>query len=318
MTDVATPMPEILTLTLNPALDLSTSVAEFRSQEKLRCESPTAEPGGGGINVARAIRKLGGAVTAVHTSGGDAGRRVASLLEGEGVESREIQIQGTTRESLAVTERASGSLLRFVLPGPELARSEWEHCLATVLELSEDGAIVVASGSLPPGAPDDFYGRLARALRSHGSRLLLDSSGRGVVGALKDGVYLLKPNLRELQSLAGSELAAADERVAAAAGLVADGAAEIVVATLMAEGALVVTADGHELIRAPKIETRSSAVGAGDSFMAALALSLARGEDAIAAARLGVAAAAAAQLTPGSELCRREDVERLRAAMAKQ
>jgi 6-phosphofructokinase 2 len=313
--DVTTRNPKILTLTLNPALDLSTSVEEFRSQDKLRCESPIAEPGGGGINVARAIRRLGGATTAIHTSGGDTGRTLASLLLQEGVEARAIRIRGITRESLAVAERASGKLLRFVLPGPELARAEWEQCLTTVLEHSAGGAMVVASGSLPPGVPDDFYGRLARTLRSDGGRLLLDTSGRALAGALKEGVYLVKPDFRELQELAGSELARDEERADFAAGLVADGSAEIVVATLKAEGALVVTAEGRKLIRAPKIDRLASAVGAGDSFMAALALSLARGDQVVDAARRGAAAAAAALLTPGSELFRSDDVERLYAEM---
>ncbi len=308
---MATQTSRILTLTLNPALDLSTSVEEFRSQDKLRCDSPVAEPGGGGINVARAIRGLGGAATAIHTSGGDTGRRLASLLGREGVASRAIQIEENTRESLAVAERATGTLLRFVLPGPELSQAELDRCLSTVLELSHEGTMVVASGSLPPGVPDDFYGRLAGVLRSEGSSLLVDTSGRALPGALEHGVYLVKPDFRELKELAGSELADAEERVQIAAGLVADGSAEVVVATLGAEGALVVTADRRELIRAPRIDTMASAVGAGDSFMAALVLSLARGEDVVDAARLGVAAAAAALLTPGSELCRREDVERL-------
>lgn len=309
-------MRRILTLTLNPALDLTTAVDEVTPQDKLRCDAPVAQPGGGGVNVARAIRRLGGSALAIHTCGGEAGSRLVGMLDEEGVEQRPIRIEAATRESLTVAERATGRRFRFVFPGPKLKRGEWESCLEAVEELSGEETIVVASGSLPPGAPDDLYAQLGRAARERGARVFLDTSGRALQAALEYGVHLAKPDLRELQQLAGAELATEEERVRAVTDMVADGGAEIMVATLQDEGALVATAQGHEFIRPPDIEREASAVGAGDSFMAALTLALARCDDIVDAARFGVAASAAALLTPGSELCRRDDAERLYAQIA--
>jgi 6-phosphofructokinase 2 len=173
---------------------------------------------------------------------------------------------------------------------------------------------VVASGSLPPGVPDDANGRLAHALGQRGVRLLLDTAGRGLRGALSTGVHIVKPNYLELDELAGRTL---DEegREDFAASFVASGGADAVIVTLGGAGALVVCPGRRVTIPAPRVAHPESAVGAGDNFMAALALGLMAGSSAPDAAVLGVAAAAAALLTPGTAPCRREDLESMLAAM---
>jgi 6-phosphofructokinase 2 len=259
--------------------------------------------------VARAITALGARALAVHAVGGPTGELVEACLVEEGIPQRPLRISGTTRENLAVLDRSSGERFRLVLPGPTMTRGEWRRCLDAAVEAA-DGPYLVASGSLPPGVPDDFYARLARALEPSGTRLLLDTCGAPLRTALDGGVHLVKPNSREFDELAGGEPTdSARERRAAR--LVAARRAEVVIVTLGARGALLVSATDRLRIPAPRVERVDSPVGAGDSFMAALAIALSRGREPTEACVFGVAAAAAAMTTPGTQPCRRSDAERL-------
>ena len=159
-------MLSIVTLTLNPALDASTSVAYVLPDRKLRCETPTYEPGGGGINVARAIRKLGGDALACFPIAGPAGELLRRLLDAEGVRQAPIPVAGWTRENLNVLEEVSGRQFRFCMPGPTLQEAEWPVFLDWLGRLEPPPAFVVASGSLPPGVPVDFYARVVSVARA--------------------------------------------------------------------------------------------------------------------------------------------------------
>lgn len=302
-------MPPIATLTLNPALDIATDVDRMTAGMKLRCGPARREPGGGGINVARAITRLGGEALAVHAAGGVTGSLVEEGLAAEGVPQRAVPVAGITRENLSVRDRSTGECFRLVLPGPDLAEAEWRACLDEAVAVAE-GPYLVASGSLPPGVPDDFHALLARALAPSGTRVLLDTSGPALAAALDGSVELVKVNFRELDELAGTTLTdPGRERLATR--IVREGRARAVVVTLGPRGALIVADGGPMRIAAPAVARIDSPVGAGDSFMAALALAMAGGHDLGDACAFGVAAAAAAMTTPGTEPCRRPDVERL-------
>jgi 6-phosphofructokinase 2 len=303
-------MKQIQTLTLNPTIDLSSSVENVFPEHKLRCGPVRNEPGGGGINVARAIRHLGGQCRALHFCGGPTGEVLRALLDLERIEHTPMAIKGWTRQSVMIVETATGQQYRFVMPGPTLAEEEWRGALAHLAELLATPDLIVASGSLPPGVPDDFYGQLARIVRAKGSRLILDTSGRALAAALEVGVFLVKPSLRELRSVAGGVLEDEAEQEAAAKRVVASGGAEVVVVSLGAAGVLFVTQAGCERLRSPTVPVRSK-VGAGDSMVAGITLGLARDFSLRDAVRLGIAAGAAAVMTPGTELCRGEDAERL-------
>lgn len=302
-------MPRVVTLTLNPALDLATEVDRVEAGPKLRCGPVRREAGGGGLNVSRAITSLGGRTLALHTSGGPTGVMIEDDLAREGVAQRRLPVSGITRENLAVRERAGGGQFRFVMPGPALTDAEWRAAIDATVE-EADGGYVVASGSLPPGAPDDVYVRLARALAPGGTRLLVDTSGPALREAVGGGVHLVKVNYREFDELGGGVLSD-DRREALAARIVSEGGAETVIVTLGPAGALVAHAGEVAHIAAPVVERPDSAVGAGDSFMGALAFGLAHGRPLHDACAMGVAAAAAAMLTPGTEPCRRAVVEEL-------
>ena len=302
-------MGTIITLTMNPALDIATSTDRVVPTHKLRCAPPRYDPGGGGINVARAVHALGGDTAAIFPVGGPAGEMIHHLLDQEGVRHHPIAIAGFTRESLAVEDRQSGEQFRFILPGPEVSDADQERCLDQLSAAAAAADFIVASGSLPLGVPEDFYSRVAGLAQKLGRRLVLDTSGAALKQA-GHGIYLLKPSLRELQDLAGAEIRTECEQEQAAREVIAQGRSEIVVLSLGAEGALLVTAEECERFAAIPVEARST-VGAGDSMLAGIVLGLSRALPLRKAVRFGLAAGAAALLGSGTELCQRSDVERL-------
>lgn len=302
-------MSNIVTITLNPALDVSTSVERIVPVHKLRCAAERRDPGGGGVNVARVISRLGGTATAIYPAGGPIGDYLQHLLREEGVESRVVPIHGVTRESFTVVEQQSGDEYRFVLPGPGLEAEEFAACLNAIAQMGCP-PFVVASGSLPPGAPADAYAQLAARARACGARFVVDASGEALRRALNEGVYLAKPNQRELRELIGAALEDEASLAAAARELTRGGRAEVVAVSRGAQGALLVTADETwtaDAIQAPIV----SSVGAGDSFLAALIWSLGRGDDLETAFRYALAGGAASLMAAGTSLCSKADVERL-------
>jgi 6-phosphofructokinase 2 len=303
-------MPDLLTLTPNPALDVFTSTARVQPTHKLRCGPPLMHPGGGGINVARVLARLGSDVLAVYPAGGVSGQQLHALLQAEGVRDEVLPIAGETRESFSAHEEASGLDYRFVLPGPTLSDREWQGCIERACSLRPAAGLLVASGSLPPGVPEDFYARLAARLAAGGVKLVLDTSGSPLALALQAGVHLVKPSLRELQELTGAALDSLQQRLAACRSLVQDGRTAIVALSLGAEGALLVSSDGAW--HAPALPVRvMSTIGAGDSFVGGLVFALAMGQDLPKALRQAMATSAAALLSGGTALCQPADVARL-------
>ncbi|MHB9075324.1 MAG: 1-phosphofructokinase family hexose kinase [Desulfobaccales bacterium] len=301
---------KIATLTMNPAIDKSSAVTQVVAEWKLRCDPPEYEPGGGGIDVSRALRKLGGDSMAFYPAGGLAGRMLSDLLEREGLQHRSMSIAGVTRENFTVLEKSTGQQYRFGMPGPTLQEEEWRRCLEEISCLLAQVDYLVASGRLPPGVPADFYGQLAKLAKEQNTRLIVDTSGEALRLAVEEGVFLIKPNLPEFTELTGQERVDEKQEEHLARELVSTNKCKAVVVSLGAAGVLVASAEGVERVRAPLVPIKSK-VGAGDSTVAGIVLALARGQSWQEAIRFGVAAGAAAVMTPGTELCCREDVERL-------
>jgi 6-phosphofructokinase 2 len=302
----------IATLTLNPALDVTTCTEKVRPQHKLRCSTPRYDPGGGGINVARVVTHLGGAATAVFPSGGPAGAMIVELLEAQKVPIVAVPIAGKTRESFTVDEGRPGDQYRFVLPGPELSDDEIAALLDALFGVA-DVTHVVVSGSLPPGCDPAILKRIGRRCHEAGVKLVIDTSGPALAACEGAGAWLIKPSLREVADLLEREIASEADEMAAARALQARGFAEIVVVSLAERGALLV-GEGKEL-RVPAIPVEAlGTVGAGDSMVAAITLAASQGKGIEEALRYGIAAGAATLMTPATELARKEDVERLYAA----
>lgn len=304
-------VPALITLTLNPALDLATTTGHVAPTHKLRCGPVQRFAGGGGINVARVLHRLSADVQAWALAGGAAGAQMRQLLADEGVATAIQPIAGDTRENFSVVETATGQEFRFVLPGPTLQATEWQACLDTLAALATAPRWLVASGSLPPGVPTDFYARLAPGARARGTRVAVDTSGLPLAAALKAGITLVKPSLRELREVLQQPLASAAEWRTAAQALVQSGQAEIVALSVGEQGAVLATRAGVWQAPALNVPAATGTTGAGDCFLAALVWSLDRGDAPAEALRWGVAAGAAALLRPGTTLARAEDMQRL-------
>ncbi len=303
-------MKTIVTVTLNPAIDKSASVDHVVAERKLYCKSPRFEPGGGGVNVSRAIKKLGGKSLLLYPAGGLTGRKLQELLDEECLDHQPFPIVGMIRESLVILEESTGQQYRFGMPGPEIQKNEWEPLLQKLSAMEPSPDYVVASGSLPPGVPPDFYAQVARVGKKKGTKTIVDVSGEALKAALGEGVFLIKPNIREFRELVGEEIKEELQIKAEAQKMVQSGRCQVLVISLGAAGALAVSEDFAEHILPPTVRINSK-VGAGDSMVAGIALSLARGNPLRESVLFGVAAGTAAVMTPGTELCRREDAERL-------
>lgn len=304
-------MPAILTLTPNPALDLSTTAERVLPTHKLRCGPVTRYAGGGGVNVARLLHRLGADVAAWTLTGGPAGAKVQQLLHHEGVLARCLPIADDTRENFCVIETATGQEFRFVLPGPTLAAAEWQAVLAQLESLPSAPRWLVASGSLPLGVPDDFYAQAARIAQRKGWRFALDSSGPALAAALQVGAALVKPSLRELRELTGEALPDAPAWQTAAQDLVHSGRAELVALSLGAQGGLMASRDGVWQAPALPVPTTTGTTGAGDCFLAAILWALEQDAPPPEALRWGMAAGGATLLASGSALAQVADVQRL-------
>ena len=304
-------MPALITLTLNPALDLATTTDHVAPTHKLRCGPVQRFAGGGGINVARVLHRLGADVCAWALAGGAAGTQVRQLLAAEGVPTLLQPISGDTRENFSVVETTTSEEFRFVLPGPTLQPAEWQACLDALATHTPPPRWLIASGSLPPGTPDDFYAQLARAASGRGVRVAVDTSGPPLAAALQAGVALVKPSLRELRDVMQKPLEHAADWCTAAQSLVHSGAADIVALSVGEQGAVLATREGVWQAPALNVPATSGTTGAGDCFLATLVWALDRGDAPAEALRWGVAAGAAALLHPGTTLAQADDVRRL-------
>lgn len=310
MNTSASQQAHVLCLTMNPSVDLATETERVVPTHKLRCGDTLHDAGGGGINVARVLTRLGGHCLSVCPTGGPSGHWLEHRMLEEGLESVFVPVADETRVSFTVHEHSTGAEFRFVMPGPHLTEAEWTACLQQLEGLDPFPDLLVASGSLPPGVPTDFYARLARLCRQRGGRLLVDASGPALAEALAEGVWLFKPNLKELAELAGEPLETADKWQAAARRLVTSGKAELVALTLGHLGALLVGRD--QMWFSPPLDIPvASAVGAGDSFVGGLVWGWQRGLPLDQAFAWGVACGSAALLTAGTGLAHPEDVQKL-------
>ncbi len=302
-------MPAIVTITFSPCIDKSTTVSSMIPEKKLKCTAPKLEPGGGGINVARAIKKLGGEAVAVFPSGGYTGKFFNHLLHAEHIPAIIIDTENETRENFIVLDIAGNNQYRFGMPGSVLLEAEWKKCIAAIENIPEAG-FVVASGSLPPGVPADIYRQLAAITRRKGAKFVVDTSGDAFRYAAEEGVYLLKPNLGELSTLIGISQIDTSIVENIAMDFLRGSSCEIMVVSMGEKGAVLATKKEAYRIAPPEVE-RKSTVGAGDSMLAGIVYSLSNGASLKRSLAYGVACGTAATMNYGTELCNKNDVEML-------
>lgn len=300
----------IVTITMNPAVDKSTTIEQLVPDKKLRCSELQMDAGGGGINVSKGINELGGKSTALFPAGGPNGETLKRLLSEKGIDCAVIAIKAETRETFMVTQLSGNKQYRFVMPGHEPDAGTTERCLSQLASMDPFPSIVVASGSLPPGVPEDFYAQVARTVKTKGGKLIVDTSGAALKAAVKEGVFLLKPNLGELASLTGTDYLQEDDILPAARQLITAGSCEIVVVSMGASGAMLVSRDFHGTAPAPDVKKQSTS-GAGDSMVAGMTWMLEQGKPLPEILRFGIACGSAATMNPGTQLFRKKDVMQL-------
>lgn len=303
-------MKPIVTITVNPAIDKSTVVDHIVPQHKLRCDEAKFEAGGGGINVSRVIKRLGGLSLAIFPVGGYTGELLTQLLDKEGIDQYPIKIKNWTRENFMAVDASTNQQFRFIMNGHEMSLKEGQILLDKLSNLSEKPDYIVASGSLSPGLPDDFFARIAKIAEKMGSRFILDTSGQALQLATMEKIYLLKPNLSELSKMVGVESLETEMIIDAAKEIIDKGKCTMLTVSLGSAGALFVSKDYIELIPAPPVHLKST-VGAGDSMVAGMVLSLAQEKSLQETIRFGVACGTAATMRSGTELCMKNDVENL-------
>ena len=301
---------KIVTLTLNPVIDKSVSVAGISPNTKLRCSSPTYDAGGGGINVSRALKKLGMESLCMYLAGGPTGEHLHQILDKTGIDQLVVPIKGWTRDNLAVTDTTTNLQYRFGVPGPQVVKEEWETLLIELEKNLEEGDYLVASGKLPPGMPDDFYVPVAEIAKSKKVRFILDTSGAALIKATKSKVFMLKPNLGELSTLCGVTSISVMELEPLAKKFLEEHDCEILVVSLGPKGALLATKDLIEHIPAPTVLQKST-IGAGDSMVAGMVVSLLKGKTYSEMVKYGVACGTAATMHEGTQLCNKDDADNL-------
>lgn len=303
-------MHSILTITLNPAVDKNYTVDRLLPEHKLRVPNPQIDAGGGGINVSKGINRLGGKSTILTLTGGRNGELLKELIQKEGIEMLSIDLKEETRESIVISEQSSNQQYRIVVDGPTISTQTAELILETISSIKPFPSIIVASGSLPKGLQDDFYGRIGKLIEPKGSKYIVDTSGNALLKAVEQGVYLVKPNLLELSRLSGKEQLELDDVDEAAMELINKGKCEIVVVSLGAAGAMLVTKNECEHIVAPNVK-RKSTVGAGDSMVAGMTWGMQQGYTFKQMIRIGIACGSAATLNEGTQLFTKEAADRL-------
>ena len=303
-------MKRILTITLNPTVDKSTVIDQLVPEKKLRCAEPKFEPGGGGINVSRALRRLDIDSTALFPSGGRTGKLLEELLDQEGVSQHAVSVSAETRENFIVVASSTNQQYRFGMPGSEMPDNEQEGIFKEFERLDPFPEIIVISGSLPPAMSTDILKRIVRKGKEKNAMLIVDTSEEALREVLSEGIFLAKPNLGELGRLVGIETLDNESADEAAQQLIREGKAEVIVVSLGAQGAYLITEDIKEYIPAPTVK-KLSTVGAGDSMVAGMVSVLARNGSYSEMVRMGVACGSAATMNAGTQLFKKEDALRL-------
>lgn len=301
---------KIITLTVNPALDKSAKIASLIPEQKLKCHTIQYQPGGGGINISRMLIRLGKETTCVVTSGGDTGKYITELLKKESINPKVIPVKAWTRENLSIVDAKTGFQYRFGMPGNELRETELNSIKNLLKELLNSQDILVLSGSLTEKMPTDYYAQLIKYLADKNIKIIIDTSGPALKEALKENVYLMKPNQRELAQLAGKEFLSSAEQESFAMELIKSRKAEYVVVSLGARGAFIASSEGIFYKSTPSVKVKST-IGAGDSLVAGLIYGIQQGFSSENMLKWGVICGVATTMSEGTGLATKENIDKV-------
>ena len=298
----------IVTVTLNPAIDKSTTTGLIHPETKQRCTDVLNEPGGGGINVSKALKKLKVLSVALFPAGGYNGEMLKSLLTDEGIRFHSINSSVETRENWVVLESETNNQFRFTFPGRPMEEQVVKDLIEDILSFSPE--YVVASGSLPPGLPDYFYGLIVKTANAVGAKCIVDTSGAALQALKGKNAFLIKPNIGELCKMLSITRLENNEVPDAAQQAIRDGFAVLVAVSMGAAGAWLVTSEKKYFAAAPPVKKKST-VGAGDSMVAGITYMLQQKQPLQQVINFGVACGSAATMNPGTQLFKLKDVQEL-------
>jgi 6-phosphofructokinase 2 len=301
---------DITTLTLNPALDKSAKVDQFVPEQKLKCHSIHYQAGGGGVNISIVLNTLQVKNRCIFTSGGDTGLYLKNLLVKENINIKTIAINSWTRENLSIVDTKTELQYRFGMPGNDLNTSEIELIKTELTKEVKDNSILVLSGSLSEKTPSNLYATLLKTLAGKNVKIIIDTSGQTLIETLKENVYLVKPNQRELAQLAGKEFLSKNEQEDFAMELINSKKAKLVVVSMGARGAFLASSEGIFYKSAPSVKVKST-IGAGDSMVAGMVYAIQQGLSCEEILKWGVVCGVATTMTEGTNLASQENINKV-------
>jgi 6-phosphofructokinase 2 len=301
---------DITTLTLNPALDKSAQVDQFVPEQKLKCHSIQYQAGGGGVNISRVLHTLQVKNKCIFTSGGDTGLYLKNLLVKENIDLKTIAVNSWTRENLSIVDTKTELQYRFGMPGNDLNTSDIELIKTELTNEVKDNSILVLSGSLSEKTPSNLYATLLKMLAGKNVKVVIDTSGQALIETLKENVYLVKPNQRELAQLAGKEFLSKNEQEDFAMELINSKKAKLVVVSMGARGAFLASSEGIFYKSAPSVKVKST-VGAGDSMVAGMVYAIQQGLSSEEILKWGVVCGVATTMTEGTNLASQENINKV-------
>lgn len=290
----------IYTVTLNPALDKTVEIPNLTIDSVNRISSMRTDPGGKGINVSKVIQKLGGTSIATGILGGETGRSIESALTGYGLESFFHYVEGETRTNLKIIDPVCHTNTDLNEPGVVVSEENLSDLLSDISKRIQPGDIVILSGSIPKGTPTDTYCTWTKAFRELGAKVILDADGELFRVGIQASPYLIKPNNHELSGFVGRELTTPKEIEEAARELMKECKIPKIVVSMGGDGALYLTETETIYAEGLKVPVGST-VGAGDSVVAALAVSEERGMSLEETVRLSTATGAANVMCSGTQ-----------------
>ncbi|NUL83403.1 MAG: 1-phosphofructokinase [Armatimonadetes bacterium] len=300
----------ILTVTLNPSVDETLFVGSLQIGDTNRVTRVELDAGGKGVNVARVFVALGGQAVATGFLGGRHGRFVQMALNEEGVETDFEIIAGRTRRNICIEEAEDRPPTTLNEAGPTITEENWNALLERVKKHLPRVKWMATGGSLPPGAPRDAYKTLLELAREHGVSTVLDAEGPAMMQGLHGKPTMIKPNELEAERLVGMNLHSDNDFLGAASALSKKHGIPFVIISRGARGAVAITQHGAFKARPPLIQARST-VGSGDSLVGGALFIAAEGGTFEEALKWGVAAGTATAMTSGSEICTRQDTEKM-------
>ncbi|MDV7188314.1 1-phosphofructokinase family hexose kinase [Lutibacter sp. TH_r2] len=297
----------IITLTLNPALDKSAKVDQVIPDQKLKCHSIQYQAGGGGVNISRVLNVLQVKNKCICTIGGDTGLNLKNHLLKENINLTAISVEAWTRENLSIVDKQTQLQYRFGMPGGELSLNEIEQIKTIINNEASENSILVLSGSISEKMPLDLYVKIIQMVKEKNIKIIVDTSEKALMETLKENVFLIKPNQKELAQLAGKEFLTKKEQEVFAMELVNSNRAKYVVVSLGARGAFLASSEGVFYKNTPSVKVKST-IGAGDSMVAGMVFAIQNGFSSEEILKWGVVCGTATTMSEGTNLASKKNI----------